>query len=167
MSSLALSRGVCCVPPVLLLLLLPAIYATFLKDNKDQDSSLLRIRASLSFPSYPNTCFSHFDCFSAFCCLLLFLPLCLCSMSHQMFCSVSHLLAFSLPVPQCFFASSQRFVPQCCTKAQRYQNSFWANLSKYYDCPIISKVLFLLLQFVDRYLAGAVLQSDLMFCSLV
>uniref|UniRef100_A0A8C1IYR4 Rho guanine nucleotide exchange factor (GEF) 1b n=1 Tax=Cyprinus carpio TaxID=7962 RepID=A0A8C1IYR4_CYPCA len=100
----ALSRGVCCVPPVLLLLLLPAIYAALLKDNKDQDRPLLRKHASLPFPFHPNSFSSHF---SFFCILpppffylffyfLFFTSVCLFLVPPDVLQCQSFLLAFSL-----------------------------------------------------------------------
>lgn len=114
----------CCVP-VLLLLLLPAIYATLLVDSKDQDDPLLRIPPpSLSppilTPFFPTPHFflcillAHFFCFL----LSVF------SSSHMMYCYVSHFCKLSVfvSVPQSSFATVQSYVLQCRAKAQSYSN---------------------------------------------
>lgn len=178
----ALSRGVCGVPPVLLLLLLPAIYATLLKDNEDQDNPLLRICTSLPFPSYPNSLSSHFHFF-------------LCILPPPF---VFYLCLF-VPCPTWCFAVSVIFVsfqftvyPYRCLSshpvramsrnvAPRHHvikiSRFCLNLSKHWLPNFLKGYVFA--SSFSRYLADAVIQNDLlctndkfcwsnlMFCSLV
>lgn len=178
----ALSRGVCGVPPVLLLLLLPAIYATLLKDNKDQDNPLLRICTSLPYPSYPNSLSSHFNFFSLhFAASFCFLPICLFVPCPTWCFAVSVIfVSFQFTVHPYRSLSSHPVSAMSRNVAPRHDaikiSRFCLNLSKPYD---FWKVMFLLLHLVGRYLADTVIQSDflctydkfccsnLMFCSLV